>query len=202
MITDLNRAYYLGGSDAKYINGNYDTKTFKKWWDVKLGLDDSSFSNIYTVAGNLYEGAILDYLEIPDRNMQAYIGRIRINYDARLNDTNIEVKTHNFANYEARGVSWKPLKEYEWQVQFEMWGANLEDTLLIDYALKEEDYIAAENGTPLPIDESRLHFFPRSYDEEFMDKFLIRVNYLSECLKNETYPSNEGLKDYESRIHK
>lgn len=199
MITDLDRSFYLGGSDAKFIMGNFDTKTFKNWWDVKLGLTTNDWSNIYTIAGNLYEGAILDYLGITERNQQTIIGRIRINYDARDKDTNVEVKTHNYGKYEAVGANWKPYKEYGWQVQLEMWGCNLKETLLIDYALTDEDYQAAEVGETLPIDEDRLHFFIFEYNEEFMNGMLTRIGYLTECLEAESYPSNEGLKEYESR---
>ena len=45
------RAGWFGASDCKYIMGNWNTVTFINWWQIKLGIKDSLFKNIYTIAG-------------------------------------------------------------------------------------------------------------------------------------------------------
>ena len=55
MIASQDRSGYFGASDVNYIIGNRNTKTFKKWWLIKLGLDVSHINNKYTMAGTHYE---------------------------------------------------------------------------------------------------------------------------------------------------
>jgi len=44
MITNKDRSGWFGASDTSTIVGNYKTKTFKKWWLVKLGLSENDYS--------------------------------------------------------------------------------------------------------------------------------------------------------------
>ena len=46
------------------VVGNWNTKTFEKWWLEKLGLYKNNLSNEAMKAGNNYEHKILDSLEI------------------------------------------------------------------------------------------------------------------------------------------
>ena len=65
MIENLDRSGWFGASDTKYImKANHNTKTWKNWWDEKLGLIESDSSgNIYTRAGNIYEHPIIEAVD-------------------------------------------------------------------------------------------------------------------------------------------
>ena len=83
MISDHNRAYYIGASDTEYVLRSWKTKTFEKWWFTKLGLTCMNFSNDAMMAGTAYEHKILDSLEIPgmQKDRQVIIGRLRAYWD-------------------------------------------------------------------------------------------------------------------------
>ena len=65
MITDKSRDYYIGASDTQYVMSNLNSKTFKRWWLIKIGAEWNDYENIYTNAGNRYEQKILDTLFVP-----------------------------------------------------------------------------------------------------------------------------------------
>ena len=64
MIASKDRSNYFGASDTKYIVGNWNTKTFEKWWLIKLGLHQSNFTNESMLAGTNFEHKTLDSLQI------------------------------------------------------------------------------------------------------------------------------------------
>ena len=96
MIKNKNRSYYIGASDTKYVMMNWNTKTFKKWWLIKLGLDENNYQNKYTKAGTNYEHKIIDALNIPniEKDKQIIVlERLRINLDANTKNEIHEIKT-------------------------------------------------------------------------------------------------------------
>lgn len=192
MIHTYDRSGYLGGSDAKFIVAtNRNTKTWRNWWNVKLGLEDSSFKgNMYTRAGTRYEHSILKKVNaemnldrqivIDDRRML-----VRVNYDGDLLDGDMcdiyECKTHR---------SDKPFEitDYIWmQCQMQMFAwkqaeknqdiPKLRDLYVVSYPLYPDEYYTeppaewVENGT-IPIDEKRLKIQKVSYDRGFCNGVL------------------------------
>lgn len=92
------RLRYIGASDNKYVIGSFNNKTFNDWWAYKNGIiSKKSIENKYTIAGNIVEGLILDYINIPKeyRNTKIILpnSHIGCNYDALLPDMVIECKT-------------------------------------------------------------------------------------------------------------
>lgn len=185
MIQTSDRSGYFGASDTSYIMGNWNTKTFKNWWLVKLGLSTSHFTNAAMNAGTYYEHAILDVIESPRRDYQIIIPEynLRINYDGDGDGRIDEVKTHKAD---------KPFvvtKGYLMQVRVQMFGKLCEEGKLPKaniwaYGLKEEDYKDFFN----PIDKDRLKSYPIEYDSDFIESYLERVKYLKDVLERGLFP--------------
>lgn len=185
MISDKDRSGYIGASDTHYVMGNWNTKTFAKWWQVKLGLLQNNFTNDAMMAGTAYEHKILDALNIPGLEMdkQIIIGRLRVNLDGNTSQKIYEIKTHN-AN--------KPFKvsaNYRMQVNVEMYAAGIHEAEIVAYALLSEDY----NNYFRDIDAERLSHHPIIYDEEFIKKYEPRMLYLSECMEKGIFPQEGGF---------
>ena len=182
MISDFDRVGYIGASDTHYVMSNWNTQTFKRWWDVKMGLEDSEIDNIYTLTGRLYEPLILDHLNVDERNRQIIVGRLRVNLDGETNRV-IEVKTYNYLS------GWKKPKNvkkwnYWQQVQVELFATNRKIGLIAAYGLLPDEY-----GNPQPIDPNRLLFELIEYDEQWIeDEYLPRLNVLSKCIETGENP--------------
>jgi hypothetical protein len=188
MISSQDRSGWFGASDASFIMGNWGTKTFKNWWLIKLGLNTSHFTNASINAGTYYEHAILDVIGSPRKDHQIIIPeyRLRINLDGDGFGRIDEIKTHS------QDKPFKVTKGYLYQVQVQMFGKLYEEGELPEakiwaYGLKEEDYKNFFN----PIDRERLKAYPIEYDEEFINRFLIRVKYLKECLERGVFPDED-----------
>lgn len=54
MIADQDRSGWFGASDASYIMGSWDTKSFERWWLQKLGLNRDHFTTDATAAGTYF----------------------------------------------------------------------------------------------------------------------------------------------------
>lgn len=185
MITDLKRDYFFGASDTYTIMMSFDTKTFQKWWQIKIGAEEAFTDNIYTRAGNLYEQPILDSLLVPYRNEVFQVGQIKVNLDGRTDESVVEVKTHKNA--------FKLTKAYWMQCQVEMFASVNSKATLIAYQMTDEDYEAAEEGLICEIDLDRIEIFTIDYDEEFINRYLERVNYLTKCFREEVIPSESDF---------
>lgn len=189
MIHDHDRSYYIGASDTKYVMGNWNTQTFRHWWDIKMGFDDDDIDNIYLRTGTLYEPKILDHLGVTDRDRQIIIGRLRVNLDGATETSVIEVKT-----FHSSGKVWTPPKHYIQQVNVEMFATDCEMAKIIAYEVNEDDYEAVLMGNTLPLDESRLHDFVEYRNDEWLeDEYLPRLWYLCDCLEKEKLPCMEDL---------
>ena len=83
MISDNDRSGFFGASDTSYIMGNWNTKTFKKWWMAKLGIDTSHYTSVAMNAGTYYEHGVLDVIGSPRKDHQIIIPeyKLRINLD-------------------------------------------------------------------------------------------------------------------------
>jgi hypothetical protein len=186
MINSQDRAFYFGASDTSMIVGNWNTKTFRKWWLEKLGLRNNTINTKAMKTGTAYEQRILDAL--PDqrmrRNHQIIIPdlRLRVNYDADHDRMPIEIKTHKNA--------FKVTPAYFGQVQVEIFALGGELGLLIAYHLTEEDY----GNYFAEIDKSRLSFHSITYDENWMEsKYFPRIKHLCKCLEAGEMPQVSDL---------
>ena len=186
MISSLDRRGYIGASDTKFVMGNWNTQTFEEWWRRKQGLDTSRFVSIYTETGNAFEHKITDFLGIMDTDQQMIDGRLRVNFDAIQDDEVIEIKTHKIK------PNWKPTKDYVQQVQVQMYISKLKTAKIIAYALEDEDY----EDWNREIDSNRISFFFYDYDEDFIQEYLPRLAYLSQCLEDGKFPRKEGYESY------
>lgn len=169
------------------VVGNWETKTFEKWWLEKLALNKSNFSNEATKAGNNYEHKILLALNVPDLELdkQIIIDRLRVNLDGNTKDCIYEVKTHNIEK------EFKVSKQYWRQAQVEMYAYNTRNLYIVAYALQENDYKNYFNE----IDIDRVKFHKIEYDENFIIKeYLPNLEILTRCLKEGVFPCKQQVK--------
>lgn len=165
------------------VVGNWNTKTFEKWWLEKLGLNKNNLSTEAMKAGNNYEHKILDALEIEglEKDKQIIIDRLRVNLDGNTDSCIYEVKTHNV------NKEFKVSKQYWRQAQVEMYVSNIHKLFIVAYGLTENDYINYFNE----IDKTRIEKIEVKYDKTFIEKeYLPKLQILSACLKEGVFPAN------------
>ena len=168
MISNHDRSGWFGASDIDYIVGNWTTKTFLKWWQTKLGLYSSNYSNRAMNAGTNKEHQILEYLGIPYFDKQIILPslKLRVNLDGNSVDTIYEVKTHSWDK------QFKVPLKYKRQVWVQMYATGIRQAYIVAYGLKEEDY----KNYFLPIDRERLQKIPIDYNTDFIqNEFLPKV---------------------------
>ena len=185
MIQTSDRSGWFGASDTSYIMGNWDTKSFREWWLVKLGISNNHYTNVSMNAGTYYEHSILDIVGSPRRDYQIVIPeyRLRINYDGDGDGRIDEVKTHS------ADKEFKVTKGYLMQVRVQMFGKIYEEGRLPvaniwSYGLREEDYKNFFN----PIDKERLKQNPIEYDNDFIISYLKRITYLRDVFERGLFP--------------
>lgn len=185
MITDKSRDYYIGASDTRFVMMSFDTKTFKRWWQVKIGADESEIESVYTIAGNIYEQRILDEIFVPYRNEQFFVGQLRVNLDGRTDQEVVEVKTSKKAYNKVKTDHWQ-------QVQVEMFATCMTRARLVAYEMQDADYEYIRE-----IDLDRMKTFPIEYDEAWItNEYLPRLNYLIWCFKEEIEPGNDDFEKW------
>lgn len=176
----------MSASDTKYVIGNWNTKTFEKWWLEKIGINRNNFSNEYTKAGTNYEHKILDSLELDDleKDKQIIIDKLRVNLDGNTPDKIYEVKTYRFEK------DFKVPKSYIEQVQVQMYASGIKEACIVAYGLIESDY----DNYFHEIDKERLSIHDIEYKEEFInDNYLPKLRYLTICLKIGRFPNKEDF---------
>ena len=182
MIASKDRSYYFGASDVSNIIGKWTSKTWKKWWMQKIGINTDHFENKYTMAGSHFEHRILESLGIPlefDKQIILEDLRLRVNLDGNTKDCIYECKT--FINEKG----FKLPKKYINQVQVQMFASGLRKAKIIAYGLKDEDY----NNFFKPIDKDRVYVFDIEYDEQWINTvFLPKLRILVDCLKKGVMP--------------
>jgi len=184
MITSKDRSGWFGASDTSTIVGNYKTKTFKKWWLVKLGLSENDYSNKAMEVGNIFEHKILDTIPGVRKDHQILISelRLRVNFDGDKDNVIYEVKT---TKNEA-----KISKAYWRQAQVEMYAMKTDKLFIVFYELTERDY----KNYFSEIETGRIKFLPVEYDLNFIEnEYLPRLKYLNKCLKDGVMPGSEHV---------
>ena len=189
MIKNKNRSYYIGASDTGCVMMNWNTKTFKKWWLVKLGFDENNFQNKYTLAGTNYEHKIIDALNIPNiekDNQVIVLGRLRVNLDANTKEEIHEIKTYNWEN----GFDINSHIDYQHQVQVQMFATGIHKAYINAYGLLEEEY----KNFFEDIDYNRLSSYEIKYDEQWVNqKYLPRILILIKCLEESRFPTKKEI---------
>lgn len=188
MIQDNDRSWWFGASDTRFVVGNRDTKTWKKWWDVKTGAPQEFNGNIFTAAGNMYERAILESITSDmnfDRQIVIPSLRLRVNYDGDYEGTIYEVKTHRVEH------PFKTTKSYWYQAQAEMFAykkrqkgmkiPTFNRLWIVSYGLYADEY-----SYPAEIDFNRILFHEVKYDEDWIkETYLPNLKELAKNLKKE-----------------
>lgn len=179
MIANKDRSGYIGASDTSFVVGNWETKTFKKWWLEKLGLRQSNVTTKAMKVGTEFEHKILDTISGIRKDHQIIIPelKLRVNYDGDMNGVPYEVKTHK--------NEFKISKQYWRQVQVEMFAMGSEKAVFVAYQVTEQEY----KNYFTPIDKSRITFREVEYDEEFIeDEYLPKLKILAECMEDGRMP--------------
>ena len=189
MISDHDRSGWFGASDAKYIMGNWKTKTFQNWWLTKLGINTNNFTNVAMNAGTYYEHAILDAIGVARKDHQIIIPeyKLRINLDGDDVGRIDEVKSYKYEK------GFKVTKGYWQQLQLQMFAkmweeGNQPDAKIWAYGLLPNDYKNFFN----PIDRDRLKDYPIEMDAVFIEMCLFRVAYLKKCLEKGVMPDESN----------
>ena len=189
MIANQDRSEWFGASDTNMVlSTKYNTKTFKQWWALKLGEQESDFKgNMYTDAGNKYEHPILLTINEKmnlDRQIKIEKYLLRVNYDGDFNGTLYEVKTHkDLKPYEISTSHWR-------QTQVEMYAyktmaENLDlppfkKLYIVSYALRVDEY----NTNEVEIDFNRIVWHEVKYDKHFIkEEYLPRLKEKARALK-------------------
>nr|DAW87650.1 MAG TPA: Exonuclease [Bacteriophage sp.] len=180
MIHDQDRSGYFGASDTKYVMGNWNTKTFDKWWLIKLGLAEGFPPNIYMEAGTYYEHYILDALGIKglEKDKQIILEdlKLRVNLDGNTDNCIYEVKTYK------AGKPFNLKREYYQQVQVQMYASGIHNCKVVAYPLWEDDYLDLDG---INVDPNLIELYDVAYDKKFIQKYLLRLETLRGFLVDE-----------------
>jgi len=191
MIKNQDRSRYIGASDTSFVVGNWETDTFFKWWQSKMGLNfRPKFQNRYTLAGTFYEHALLDTIPLVEKDKQIIIPELhlRVNYDGNVGDKIIEVKTFK------DDKEFKVSKTYWRQAQVEMYAMGSKELTFLAYPLSEEHY----KNYFIPIDKRKRIFIPCEYDPQFIREYLPKLKYMGMCMEHGRFPIK---RDYERWLH-
>lgn len=175
MIKEQDRSGWFGASDTSMvINKNYNTKSFKQWWAVKLGEQEPDFKgSVYTDAGNKYEHPILrainEKIEF-DRQIRIEKLLLRVNYDGDLDGTIYEVKSHKSEKeYEITKPNWRQSQveifAYK-EVQEVLNLPPFKQLYIVSYGLYPDEYY--KDYDDIEIDFSRINFHEVKYDKHFI----------------------------------
>ncbi len=182
MIASKDRSGYFGASDTDKIVGNPNTKSWRKWWLEKIGIEKSNFTNRAMQAGTYYEHRILNSLGVAlelDKQVIIEDLLLRVNLDGNTADTIYECKTYSLD----KGFK-VPLK-YKMQVWVQMYATGIRKAYIVAYGLTEGDYKNFFNE----IDKDRIKLIPIEYNEKWINTvFLPKLKYLAECLRKGVMP--------------
>lgn len=193
MINNKDRSMWFGASDTSFICGNYDTKTFLKFWFIKLGFDENNFTNKFIETGNVYEHKIAILIEKElnlklkkDKQYKIRMLKLRVNLDCENNNIPFEIKTTNKV--------WEDIPRNYWQqIQVQMFIKKVKFGYLCDYLVDENYY----SNWFIDLQSDRLNIRKINYDNGFIqNEYLPRLKYLNSCLKNKSIPTNYGLIKY------
>lgn len=208
MIRDYDRKYWLGCSDTRYVMAkNRSTKTWNRWWNIKIGADDSMFGgNIYTRIGTLYEHPILKAIDENmnmDRQLKVPKYNLRANLDGDLDGVIYEVKTHRedthldikrgsiyYNQAQVEIFAWKEYlkdsnKYCDWHTRDHI--PEFKDLYIVEYPLKVDEYNKMElyesGAVPIEIDHDRIKLHRIKYDRGFISEYKQRAKELAKKIR-------------------
>lgn len=188
MIASQDRSYYIGASDVEKVIGNWKTKTWFNWWLQKIGIDNSRFDNVYTLAGTHFEHRILESLDLLLEFDKQFINedlRLRVNLDGNTEDCIYECKTTKDDIND-----FKLPKKYINQVQVQMFGSGIRRAKIVVYQLTEKDY----DDFFRPIEPKRRRVFDVPYDEKWVQGvYLPKLLKLRDCLVKGVLPDEIAI---------
>lgn len=192
MITNHDRSRWFGASDTATIMGNWETKTFAKWWLSKLGLAQNTYHSIAMDTGNIMEHAIIDEVARQTgyrirkgrRPLYSPLLRLRVNYDGLCSQCVVEIKT-------AKRMFETVPKNYWQQCQVLMYRTRRERCELWAYEVTEDDYAAPYFAR---IDPARLRRFTIAYDPAWIQNdYLPRLRVLARALRRREFPNADTI---------
>ncbi len=185
MIHSQDRSGWFGASDTYILMcSGVDTKSFARWWAVKLGLFESSIATPAMIAGTNWEHRILEHMGIVqmDRQIRTRKYRLRVNLDGETERIVVEVKTHR------ADKPFRVSKAYWMQAQVERFAAG-KDVIIAAYGLESEDY----RNYFRPVDPLRLKEIPIPYDAAWIQmEYLPRLQYFADCLRRGIKPQKKA----------
>lgn len=196
MIQDHDRSGYFGASDTRFVVArNRQTKTWKKWWEVKLGAPTEEVGSIYMDAGNRYEHPILKAInEGMETDGQILLNKypVRVNYDGWHQGTIYEVKTHKADKPFDLSTAYWMQAQVEMYVYREMSGQwflpPFERLYVVSYGLHPDEYELY--GSEIEIDPNRIVYHPVAYDKAFIKgEYLPNVRELTKALRKGKFPA-------------
>lgn len=189
MIANQDRSGWFGASDTNMVlSTKYNTKTFKQWWALKLGEQESDFKgNMYTDAGNKYEHPILLTINEKmnlDRQIKIEKHLLRVNYDGDYNGTLYEVKTHkDLKPYEISTSHWRQtqVEMYVYKTMAEQLDLPpFKKLYIVSYALRVDEY----NTNEVEIDFNRIVWHEVKYDKHFIkEEYLPKLKEKARALR-------------------
>lgn len=186
---DFNRKKYIGGSDAKYLYMNYNTKTFRNWFFYKTTGIRSEWENRDFMIGNFFEEDILDTMEISKEHRNIYLKYsdvIGCNTDAFNGNEIIEVKTcqHNILNKWLIGSF---DLSYKRQLLHSCICGNINNATLYALPLTFEE---KNNPFDVIITKEKIHTFSFEFSDEEKNKHINKCEYMEWCILNNEMPIN------------
>ena len=196
MIQNLDRKGFFGASDTRFVMAdNHNTKTWKQWWQVKMGEVESQFGgNIYTRAGNMFEHDILlavDPNMVLDGQIIHHRYLLRVNYDGWKNGMIYECKTHRADKpYTISDEHWQQVQVemFCYQEKHKQWFLPpFEGLKIVSYALYPDEYYLEPDE--IEIDENRILLHTVVYDKAWVKgEYLPRLKELARALKKGKFP--------------
>lgn len=206
MISNFDRKYWIGGSDARYVMAkNRNTKTWQRWFAIKCGIDDSMFGgNEYTRLGNVYEHPILLSINPSihtDRQLIVPKYNLRVNYDGDYQGTIYEVKTHRgdkpfeisqayYGQAQAEMFCYKMYlkdadKYHDWHIREHLEPFN--EMYIMSYALDVEEYSKADayerGDMEVKVDEDKIKLHKVKYDKGFISQYKANLKQIAKMIQ-------------------
>ncbi len=198
IASNTDRHKFIGGSESKYVDMNYETMTFRKWWRNKLlARTPKGFSTYATELGNLLEHEIsraakMHSLDAVDHKEGTIA---RVNLDGLKGDHAIgEIKTakvtivHKWLKTKKRDTD----TAYRKQARHAMYVTGRKHAEIAVLPLTEFDYA---NPMKIIINPLKLVWFNYKWEDFDMEEYDQRIKYLTHCYKNYLIPQNEGWRE-------
>lgn len=196
MIHNLDRSYYFGASDCKYVMAkNRDTASWKRWWSTKLGESEPVQLHSKEIeAGNKYEKPILLAINenmFLDGQIVMEDLRIRVNYDGWCDSVIYEIKTHHAEKeFEITNDYWMQcqLEMFVYKEKYKQWFLPpFRSLYLVSYGLNPDEYDVPWDK--VEIDPNRLKYHPVKPDKAWIKgEYLPKVRELARALKKGKFP--------------